>query len=267
MGSEMCIRDSLWMSSDAILLERILLNLVSNAFRATPQGGSVLLGCRRRGDMVRIDVCDTGPGIPEDMQSELFKEFFRHSPSPEVSSDSLGLGLTIVDGLAQLLDHPIELSSNLRRGTRFSICVPTVAAKLETPAETAPSVTFEPMAGRRVLVIDDDAMVRDSMAGILNGWGCNVTLVEGVDSAVAAAERHVPDLVISDYRLATEQTGLDAIAAVHNISGYAVPAFLVTAETNEKRLRDAAGSGYPILHKPVSPMALRAMTSQLLAGV
>lgn len=261
------VHSDTWVSSDAILLERILLNLVSNAFRATPDGGGVLVGCRPQGRAVRIDVCDTGPGIPEDVQSELFKEFFRLNPSTEGRSDSLGLGLSIVDGLAQLLGHQIELASNLGRGSRFSVSVPTVAAKPETSAETEPSAAFDSMAGRRVLVIDDDAMVRDGMAGILGGWGCDVTLVESAEEAIKAAGRAVPELVISDYRLSGGQTGLDAIAAVHKVASRVVPAFLITAETSVERLRVAAESGYPILHKPVTPMALRAMTSQILTRV
>lgn len=259
------VRSDIWVSSDAILLERILLNLVSNAFRATPEGG-VLLGCRRQGGNVRIDVCDTGPGIPLEVQSELFKEFFRLDPSSEGRSDSLGLGLSIVDGLAQLLGHHVELSSTPGRGSRFSISVPIATARIEPSPDPDPAFSPEPMAGRRVLVIDDDAMVRDSMAGILKGWGCDVTLVDSVDGATTAAELDVPELVISDYRLGREQTGLEAIAAIHRISGHTVPAFLITAETSVEKLRDAASSGYPILHKPVTPMALRAMTSKLLGG-
>ena len=235
--------------------------------RATPEGGSVLLGCRRRGETLRIDVSDTGAGIPEEMQSEIFKEFFRLNASPTIRSDNLGLGLSIVDGLAQLLGHPIEMSSTPGRGTRFSLSAPVVSACPAPDAAIGPPTTPEPMAGRRILVIEDDAMVRDSMYGILTNWGCTVDLAGTVDSAIGAAKQSAPDLVISDYRLASGQTGLDAIAAVQKVAGRTVPAFLITAETNADHLRDAANSGFPILHKPVNPMALRAMSSQLLSDV
>ena len=121
------------------------------------------------------------------------------------------------------------------------------------------------MAGRRILVIDDDALVRESMFGILTGWGCDVALADNVESAVEAASCTVPDLVISDFRLKNGQTGLDAIEGVQKTVGKAVPAFLITAETNADLLRDATERGFPILHKPVTPMALRAVSSQLLA--
>lgn len=260
------IHSDAWVSSDAILLERILLNLVSNAFRATPEGGGVLIGCRRRGDLLRIDVCDTGTGIPKEAQSELFKEFFRLTPPSTGKSDSLGLGLSIVDGLAQLLDHRIELSSEPGRGSRFSISVPTVPAESVLVQSTAPPVVAEPLEGRRILVIDDDAMVRESMSGILEGWGCDVVAADGLATAIDAVGQSVPDLLISDYRLQNGLTGLQAIAEVRMAVDWDVPAFLITAETSAERLRDAADSGYPILHKPVTPMALRAMVSQLLVG-
>ncbi|MDW3223903.1 MAG: hybrid sensor histidine kinase/response regulator [Paracoccaceae bacterium] len=250
-----------WVRSDAILLERILLNLVSNAITATSDGG-VVVGCRFRGESTRIDVCDTGPGIPSQMQHVMFKEFVRLAPSKQKSSDSLGLGLSIVDGLAQLLDHKVELASTPDRGTRFSVSVPLVDAENFRPA---PPLPFEPLEGQRVLVIENDVLVRESMAGTFRSWGCDVTLAEGVrDCVEVITRRGVPDLVVTDYRLEGGQTGLDAIIEVHRIAGRHVPAFLVTAETEAERLRAAAESGYPILHKPVTPMALRALSSQLL---
>lgn len=259
------VRSDKWVSSDAIMLERILLNLVSNAVRATLDGGGILLGCRLRGDALRIDVCDTGPGIPKELHNDLFKEFFHVNLSPENNSDGLGLGLSIVDGLARVLGHQIELSSTPGRGTRFSVRAPIVAAQHPLDVEPVQPKTLEPMTGCRILVIEDDPMVSESMSGILTGWGCEVNLADSVESAVDAAKQNVPDLIISDYRLGEGQTGLDAIAGVHKAAGRVVPALLITAETSVDRLRDAAKSGHPILHKPVTPMALRAVSSHLLA--
>ena len=250
-----------WVQSDAILLERILLNLVSNAVRATSDGG-VVLGCRLRGKNIRIDVCDTGPGIPTEMHNQVFKEFVSLAPAAQGASESLGLGLSIVDGLAQLLDHKVAFASTPGAGTRFSVSVPVVVAGEARPE---PAASFEPLAGRHVLVIENDALVRESTAGIFRGWGCKVSQAEGVTDCVQAVSNGgVPDLVVSDFRLEGGQTGLDAIAEVHRIVGHKVPAFLVTAETGAERLRHAAKSGYPILHKPVTPMALRALSSQLI---
>ncbi|NNE88312.1 MAG: response regulator [Silicimonas sp.] len=250
-----------WVRSDLILLERILLNLVSNAISATSEGG-VLVGCRLRGDSARIDVCDTGPGIPSEMQEEIFKEFVSFAPAAQNRSESLGLGLSIVDRLAQLLDHKLELVSTPAHGTRFSLSLSVADTRDPGPE---PSTSFEPLEGRRVLVVENDALVRDSMAGTFRSWGCDVTLAEGVyDTVEAVTIGGVPDLVVTDYRLDGGQTGLDAIAEVHRIAGQKVPAFLVTAETGAERLRDAADSGFPILQKPVTPIALRALSSQLL---
>lgn len=260
------VSSAYWTTSDPILLERILLNLVSNAVRATSKGG-VLVGCRRRGDMIRIDVCDTGPGIPMDKHDELFKEFVRLGPSNSSNSESLGLGLSIVDGLAQLLNHRVELSTIPGRGTRFSVYVPLVDATTLPFAEPDTALSFEPLSGRRVLVIEDDALVRESMAGLLGSWGCHVTLAEGVvDGVEVVRGSQIPDLIISDFRLSDGHTGLDAIAKIQQLSSRDIPAFLVTAETDVERLSKAARSGYPILHKPVTPMALRALATQLLKG-
>ncbi|WP_298971705.1 hybrid sensor histidine kinase/response regulator [uncultured Roseobacter sp.] len=255
------VGSDLWVESDAILLERILLNLVSNAVRATNEGG-IIIGCRRRGKTVRIDVYDTGPGIPTEMQHPLFAEFAQSASIHQNASEGLGLGLSIVDGFAKLLDHNIELASTQGRGTRFSVHVPIIdAGKIAS----APSAPFEPLAGQCVLVIENDALARESMAGIFGAWGCEVLLAEGVaDCVKVVSSGPTPDLIVSDYRLENGQTGLDAIVEVHRIANRTVPALLVTAETAATRLRDAAQSGYPILHKPVTPMALRALSSQLI---
>lgn len=258
------VSSDLWVRSDAILLERILLNLVSNALRATTDGG-IVVGCRRRGNSLRVDVCDTGPGIPEELHGKLFKDFFSVELSSSAYSDSLGLGLSIVDGLAQLLGHKIELSSNHARGTRFSVTLPISAAETEQKIHPESPVQYEPMHGRKILVVDDDELVRESMAGIFDTWGCEVELAEGVADAVGVvASGFRPDLIISDYLLANGQTGIEAISNVHQICGRNVPAFLITAETGFERKRDIAKNGFPILYKPVTPMALRSLSWQLL---
>jgi signal transduction histidine kinase/ActR/RegA family two-component response regulator len=255
-----------WIRSDFILVERILLNLVSNAVRYTTQGG-VVVGCRRRGDRVRIDVIDSGPGIPEDQRQNVFGEFYRLAAEEQPRHrGGLGLGLSIVERLGKLLGHPIELASVIGRGSRFSVLLPQ-AERRELPADTAPAaaVVTSPSRGKLVLVIDDDTLVLEGMRGILESWGCDVTLAQSGTEALARLARldRTPDLVISDYQLAEGESGIEAIEAVRRAVGSAVTAFLISGDTAPERLRDAAASNYLLLHKPVSPMALRAVLNRL----
>ncbi|MEP1015346.1 MAG: ATP-binding protein [Paracoccaceae bacterium] len=252
-----------WVKSDAILLERILLNLVSNALNATQKGG-VIIGCRPRGDTIRVDVCDTGPGIPTELQGEFFKELVQFSSSPK-RRDSLGLGLSIVDGLAKLLGHPVKLHSIEGQGTRISITLPKAAATKSDEKPSATPILQDSLTGRTILVVDDDDRVRESMAGMLGSWGCNVMLAATITDAVKIAGLgDSPDLIISDYRLAQSETGVGAILSVRRALGQEIPAFLITAETLEKTMGDVVAHGFEILQKPVAPMALRAMASQFL---
>jgi CheY-like chemotaxis protein len=257
-----------WVRSDIILLERILLNLVSNAVRYTDRGG-VLVGCRRRGDQLRLDVCDTGIGIPENTRRSIFVEFYRLAGADADHGGGLGLGLAIVDRLCGLLDHPLDLSSSVGRGSRFSVSVPTARAHdARTAAPALPPTATYGGRGRHVLVLDDDQLVRDGMRGLLQSWGYRVETVDSESAALAAILAHGcrPDLIVSDYRLAHGKTGFEAIERLHRACGAPIPAFLISGDTAPQRLREAGASGYRLLHKPVSPMALRAMVIQLLNG-
>jgi CheY-like chemotaxis protein len=254
---------SAWVRSDFILLERIMLNLASNAVRYTSAGG-VVLGCRRRGDQVRIEVWDSGPGIPEDQRRNIFGEFYRLAG--ENRHGGLGLGLAIVERLCMLLEHPIELTSMVGKGSRFSVTLPAATAQAQfaepqIPAPVAPDVS----KGKLVVVIDDDALVLDGIGGLLRTWGCRVVAAGSLDAASAGlVAAGPPDLIISDYRLANDQSGIAAIAKLREEFGAPIPAFLISGDTAPERLLEARESGHHLLHKPVRPMRLRAMVSQLL---
>jgi signal transduction histidine kinase/CheY-like chemotaxis protein len=255
-----------WVSSDPILLERILLNLVSNAVRYTERGG-VMVGCRRRGKELRIDVFDTGAGIPEEQRQRIFGEFYQMAgPGPD-RNGGLGLGLAIVDRLARLLGHKVELESRPGRGSRFSVTVP-LAAQPHAATETSatPLAIADPARGKRIIVIDDDALVLDGMRGILQSWGCQVEMAASGDAALACLGQNgePPDLIISDSALANGKTGTDAIRRLRQAVGAPVPAFLITGDTAPERLREASAAGFHVLHKPVAPMALRATLNSLL---
>jgi signal transduction histidine kinase len=255
-----------WVRSDFILLERILLNLVSNAVRYTARGG-IVIGCRRRGERLRLEVWDSGVGIPEDQQQNIFDEFYQLAgPAPD-RRGGLGLGLAIVDRLCRLLGHPVELASIPGKGSRFSVSVPLVA-KRRGPAEASvlPATITDPVSGKLIVVIDDDALVLDGMSGILRSWGCRVVAAVSDTTALTLLAQigQQPDLIISDYRLADGKSGMEAIESLRGAMGVAVPAFLISGDTAPERLRDAGASGYHLLHKPVPLMTLRAMANRLV---
>jgi two-component system, sensor histidine kinase len=270
-GLSLCIVASGgWVVSDPILLERILLNLASNAVRYTEKGG-VVVGCRRRGEELRIDVCDSGPGIPEDQRRSIFGEFVQLARPDAARRDGLGLGLAIVDRLCRLLGHRVAVASRPGRGSRFSVSVPLAPpppVKAAMPVQGPPLAIANPAHGKRVMVIDDDTLVLDGMRVILHAWGCEVeTAVSGAAALARLAHDRVrPDLIISDSRLAGGESGIDAVQRVRVAAGVPIPALIITGDTAPERLREASAGGFPLLHKPVSPMALRTALNRLLRG-
>ena len=260
------MRSDAWVRSDAMLLERILLNLVSNAVRYTLRGG-IIVGCRRRGEMLHIEVWDSGPGIPEDQKQNIFGEFFQ-LPAPERDRyGGLGLGLAIVDRLRRLLNHQIELTSTVGRGSRFAIVVPMVAECVTHVVEPvgSPHPAAFALEGKVILVIDDAPIVLEGTGGLLAKWGYSVVTAGSDESAfVQLAEREQrPDLIISDYHLANGRTGIEAIEWINAAFGASIPAILISGDTAPERLRDAKDKGYILLLKPVDPMRLRAVMHQL----
>jgi signal transduction histidine kinase len=260
------VSNSAWVRSDAILLERILLNLVSNAVGYTATGG-IVVGCRRRGRQLRIEVWDSGPGIPKDQHQNIFAEFHQLGGPQHERRSGLGLGLAIVDRLCRLLDHQIELTSASGNGSRFSVIVPLVVAQALT-AEPKASVraALGSIRGKLVVVIDDDALVLDSMGGFLRSWGCDAVTAASAHAALAglAEPARTPDLIICDYRLSDGQNGIEAIEKLREAFKLSIPAFLISGDTAPERLRDARASGYRLLHKPVRPRALRAILGTFL---
>lgn len=253
-----------WVRSDHILLERIVSNLVSNAIRYTASG-RVLVGCRRRGGSLLIQVWDTGAGIRKDQHRHIFVEFYRVNKG-DGETRGLGLGLAIVDRLCRLLHHPIAVISEVGKGSCFTVTVPRAESRAEH-ANLAPvarkSSTLIP--NRPVLVIDNDQMVLDGMGGLLRSWGYQVFAAVDDESALhALAEAtEAPDFIISDYHLRPGLTGIDAIARINAHFGVQVPALIMSGDTDPETLRHAHENGYRLLHKPVEPMMLRALLLQL----
>ena len=251
--------------SDPLLLERIVMNLVSNAVRYTERGG-IIVGCRRRGACVRIEVWDSGPGIPQDKQREIFHEFVQLDNPERDRSRGLGLGLAIVERLARLLDHRIELASVPGRGSLFSVELPVGDVQQTSQERRAPAPVTNSLSGLFVVVVDDEALVRAGMEGVLHDWGCHVVNAGSGDEALALLGEHerTPDVVISDYRLRENETGIEVINRLRTYYATAIPAALISGDTAPERLREAKDSGYPLLHKPVSPAKLRALLIYLM---
>jgi signal transduction histidine kinase/CheY-like chemotaxis protein len=256
------VQDSrLWVDSDPLLLKRILDNLLSNAFRYTPKGG-VLLGCRRRGDELEIQVIDTGVGIHASQQEVIFDEFVQLHNAERDRKQGLGLGLAIVRHTARLLGHPLALTSEAGRGTCFSLRVPVAEAPLQAPPLPLPTAARGPGLG--IMVVEDEVDVLHALCSLLEVWGHRV--YPGT-SALLACQRHIEashsgrapvDLILSDYRLGEGQTGADAVRRIRSYLSRKVPALIITGDTSPERLREAAASGSQLLHKPLDTDQLRA---------
>ena len=243
--------------SDAVLLEGCLRNLLDNALKYTPRGGVVVrLRALTASNQWRIEVRDTGPGIAPAMLALVFHEFFQIGNEERDRSKGLGLGLSIVKRTAALLGHPLGLESRSARGSCFHLAVPRVTMAADS-AEHADTLPPSPLS---LIVIDDDAAVRDSLAALLQRWGHQV--LQGSDSHDAVLQwetRGQPPQsgAIVDMRLRAGRTGLDAIADLRHRIGGGLPALVLTGDTAPARLRLLADAGQPWLSKPLMPMRLR----------
>lgn len=256
----------LWVRSDRTMLTRILNNLVSNALRFTRHGGA-LVGARRGGDgQVRIEVWDTGRGIAPEHLPSVFDEFYRIDDQPDAGLDDgshsgLGLGLATVQRLAELLDTEVLVKSRLDRGSVFHFLLPTAAAQADLP-EPDEDASAD-LAGRRVLVVDDDPAILSGIRFLLRNWGCEVEVAEDRQQALEATENWPgpPDIVVCDLHLRGGQRGLDVLAALdrHYLRDGGTPfaRLLVTGETRIDHLHDIIAAKIPLLYKPVSPQQLR----------
>ncbi|NDU85488.1 MAG: response regulator [Ferrovum sp.] len=240
--------------SDPVLVELILRNLVSNAIRYTEYGG-ILVSCRKRGDHVNLEVWDTGIGIAPEHHQMIFKEFHQLGNPERDQRKGLGLGLAIADGLARTLDHKLTLASIPQRGSVFRISLPLVINAV-FPANNTTMVRTSGLKNIRVLLVEDNERVSSAMVNLLRDWGCICDAAEYIEEAVCLAQSHAPNLIICDYRLRDQRTGLQAIATLRELLGNTLPALLITGDTAPERLREEQSSGIPLLHKPVAPNLL-----------
>lgn len=254
---------SLWIDSDPRLLDRILLNLVANAVRYS-ESGRIVIGCRRRGAQAEIIVADTGIGIAADHLPFVFQEFYQVGNPGRDRARGVGLGLAIVERLALLLGHRLSVRSQAGRGTLFGVCVPISPPRA---AAVEPAVTLgTDLAGRRVLVVDDDAHACAAMIGLLQQWGCSVAAAADRDAALSAAATVAPEVVICDLRLHDGDSGFAVLDALREQHRTPLVAVIVTGDLAPESMREASARGYPILRKPTPPAKLRAVLEQMLAG-
>jgi len=249
--------------SDPVLLERILRNLLANALRYTRSGG-VVLGTRRSGATLRIDVVDTGIGIGPSDRERIFDEFVQVGTGARHDAGrGMGLGLSIVRRLCALLDHPLALASNPGRGSRFSVTLPRVAQHRRRPQaptrELASAIESPPanFAGRAIVVVDDDPAVVAAMCTLFASWDATVAGGGDAVSAQRALRGATPDLIVADLRLAEGASGIGAIAALRSAYGEATPALIVSGDTSDEAVAEARAAGITMLAKPVVAMALR----------
>jgi signal transduction histidine kinase len=248
--------------SDRRLLRRLLQNLISNAIKYTPKG-RVLVGCRRQNGALRVEVHDSGLGIPASQMRAIFREFHRLQEGAKVAR-GLGLGLSIVERISRVLEHPVRVKSEPDRGSVFSVEVPVAAAVSAGSPRRSP-VRADPaqLAGMAVLCIDNDPQILDGMEALLGGWGCQVLKASDLPSAIAAIESVKPILsgLLVDYHL-DNGNGIDAIVELRKRFGADLPAILITADRTPPVRDEARARDVPIVNKPVKPAALRALLAQ-----
>jgi signal transduction histidine kinase len=261
-GLGLTIRPSrLHVRSDPVLVERILRNLMTNALRYTPRG-RVLVAARSRGKGIALEVWDTGTGIAPAERERIFEEFYQVGNPERNSRKGLGLGLSIVRRLANLLEAPVGLSSEPGRGSRFTLTLPR---GMPPAPESAPASDRRRDAGNlggaRIAVVEDESVVLEGMRILLEGWGAHVVAAGSGEELLdrLAEEPGPPALVIADYRLREGRSGVDAIRALRSRYGAALPAIIVTGSATPFNLDEAKALGAHLLLKPVMPAKLRTL--------
>jgi signal transduction histidine kinase/Na+/proline symporter len=265
-------KSSLFVRSDSALLRRIVQNFVSNARRYTPSGG-VLIGCRRRGDKVAIQVVDTGVGIAPEDQQVVFDEFKRLGKRGKGTKRGLGLGLAIVTRIARLLDHDIAMHSSIDQGSTFEVLVPLADAADFVPARkrSADKLPVSSLQDTTILCVDNEHTILEGMHGLLSKWGAEPLTANNSETALEHLQGmksnggHYPSILIVDYHLDDDVTGIEVIRELRAYADKHIPAIVVTADHSDPVRREVRESGDAILHKPIKPAALRALMSRILS--
>jgi signal transduction histidine kinase len=258
-------RSKMTLGTDATLLFRVLCNLVSNSLRYTDSGG-VLVACRRRGKVAKVEVWDTGIGIPAEQHERIFEEFYQLNNPSRDRSRGLGLGLATVRRIVQLLGHPLWLRSSVGKGSRFTIEVPIAdPSRVQSIAQTIEQKVPNLIGGKLIVVIDDEESVRMGMQSLLESWGCKCITAMDSAEALQSIDGRSPDFIIADLRLRGESTGIDAIRDLRAKLGNAIPAVLISGDTATEQLRKVSAAGLTMMHKPLKAVRLRALLNHEFA--
>ncbi|KAA0682468.1 hybrid sensor histidine kinase/response regulator [Roseomonas genomospecies 6] len=254
--------------TDPVLFGRVMRNLLTNAIRYTRHGG-LLLAMRRRGNRWRVDVWDTGFGIPDEQLTAIFDEFHQLQNPNRDPTRGLGLGLAIVRRLAELLGLQVEVRSRIGRGTVFSVTLEAAAPQAEPPpcpTAALPTASAGPsLTGMTVLAVDDEAMVLTGLQMILESWGCTVAAAGDMREVFAVLDGlpDPPSVILTDLRLPGKVSGFDVIDRVRRLYGHPIPAVVLSGETAQSALLEGQRRGCSFLHKPLHPGDLRQVLEQI----
>ncbi|HHJ17628.1 MAG TPA: response regulator [Gammaproteobacteria bacterium] len=253
--------------SDPLLLRRILRNLIENAIRYTETGG-IVIGCRRDGEGIKLQVCDSGIGIAEQQLEKIFSEFYQLNNPERDRHKGLGLGLAVVKQLAGLLGHEITVRSQPGKGCLFSLRVPSSSLETDESVHEIDNGTFtDRLESACVLIVDDDDAVREGSRGLLEVWGCVVLTAATIEEALheIALSSRQPDVMVTDFRLRDQVSGIQVINRVRSSTGMHIPAIMITGDTAELGTEALRESDITLLHKPVNPGRLGTLLRFLLA--
>ncbi|MFA5948867.1 MAG: hybrid sensor histidine kinase/response regulator [Hyphomicrobium sp.] len=256
--------------SDPLLLRRILQNLLSNAVQYTERG-RILLAARRRGDDFRVDVWDTGPGIAYSEQDKIFEEFHRGVAAERSRAAGFGIGLAIISRTAEALGHRVELCSLVGKGTRFSVYAPAARddgeGRVQAQVRSHSASQAYGLASTRTLVVENDHAVLDAMRLLLGRWECDARFalgLSGVEALISSEPEFKPDIVLADYHLDHDQSGLGAVARVRSVWGEETAAVVITADRSDEVASSVQAANCELLLKPLKPAELRALITHLL---
>lgn len=261
-----CETTSKYVYSDSILLQRVLSNLIANAVNYTEQG-EVKLFLTEQDDKLTIHVSDTGPGLNATDQIKIFEEFYQLENPERDKKKGLGLGLSIVKKLCSLMEIPIQLHSEEGQGSCFSITLP-LCKTAPVAKQVKAALPHQQLESKKILVIDDEFDIRESLTELLTHWNCDVISAESKEDACQAMQNSgfSPDLIISDYRLKDNKNGVDAVNDIKEfLKDDQIAAIIISGDTEPARLKEVALSGYELLHKPVKPAQLRILMQKKLS--
>lgn len=257
------VKCSLSIYSDPNLLRRILHNLIANAFRyASP--GKVLLGCRRLGNYLSIQIVDNGPGIATEEQILVFEQFTQLNPKNTNGNKGLGLGLNIAKSFSTLLEHRLSLRSDLHKGCNFSIEVP-ITNHLQSSPKLAPTRVIN-LQGVTVLCVENDPHLLAAMIALLESWHCRVLACDHSQKALLFYEQYNDeiDIMLMDYQLSEQKNGLHLMQEINERAAYSIPGVLITAAANKDLQGIVEALGFEFMRKPIKPLLLKTLISSKL---